>query len=56
MNETFEEKKHISELNPEISDENDKNEKNTPPITSWKPQSERIEEIRGHRKWLRSKI
>ena len=46
MNETFEEKKHISELNPEISDENDKNEKNTPPITSWKPQSERIEEIK----------
>ena len=24
MNETFEEKKHISELNPEISDENEK--------------------------------
>ena len=46
MNETFEEKKHISELNPEISDENDKNAKNTPPITSWKPQSERIEEIK----------
>ena len=39
MNETFEVKKHISELNPEISDENDKNEKNTPPITSWKTQS-----------------
>ena len=27
MNETFEEKKHISELNPEISDKNDKNDK-----------------------------
>lgn len=27
MNETFEEKKHISELNSEISDESDKNEK-----------------------------
>ena len=51
MNETFEEKKHISELNPEISDENDKNEKNTPPTASLKPKSERIEEIKGNFTW-----
>ena len=29
MNETFNEKKHISELNPEISNENGNNENNT---------------------------
>ena len=39
MNETFNEKKHISELNPEISNENDNNENNTPSSCNTKSQS-----------------
>ena len=46
MNETFNEKKHISELNPEISNENDNNENNTPSSCNTKAQSEKLEEIK----------
>ena len=46
MNETFNEKKHISELNPEISNENGNNENNTSSSCNTKAQSEKLEEIK----------
>ncbi|MCQ2969466.1 MAG: ATP-dependent Clp protease proteolytic subunit [Clostridium sp.] len=46
MDENFNENKRISELNTEISNESDNNEKNSAPNANSKVQSEKVEEIK----------